>query len=361
MSKSIAIVTSEFPPLPGGIGNHAYLLSKYLHQSGYEVSVLSDFRNEKEDLAFDVEQTFAIHRVKRSRFTQLHRILKAKSLVQQNQTIICSGKFSLWLGALFSLFFYKKKVVAVLHGSELKAGNALLQGLTKWSLKKFDTLIAVSEFTKNFALSIAPHLSIEVINNGFEMKQFETCLKVAPTRLHLVTVGNLTFRKGQQNVIKALPLLREHFPEVHYHCIGIPTEKEKFSELARSLGVLDHITFHGILSDTERNAVLQESSIFLMLSQHIKNDFEGFGIAVLEANSLGIPAIGSRDSGIADAIRHQYSGFLVDQNDPSDVVQAVVALLKEYPKYSGQAREWSRHFDWHNIIQYYLKTLQHEA
>ena len=361
MNNKAFIISSEFPPLPGGIGNHAYLLSKYLQLSGYEISVVCDFRKEKEDLAFDAKQTFKIHRIKRNKFTQLNRIKKANSLIKQNATVICSGKFSLWIGALLKTFFYKKKFIAVLHGSELKAGNKVLQSLTKWSLKRFDILIAVSEFTKKFALTIEPNLSIEVINNGFEVGQFEPFLKEMPTVLNLVTVGNLTFRKGQQNVIMALPLLKEQFPDVHYHCIGIPTEREKFSELAQSLGVLDHITFHGILSDTERNTIIKKSSIFLMLSQRIKNDFEGFGIAVLEANSFGIPAIGSKYSGIADAIKNNYSGFLVDQNDPGDILNAVTKIMKDYSLYSKQAQEWSAHFDWNTIIQHYLKTIQHEA
>ena len=361
MNNKAFIISSEFPPLPGGIGNHAYLLSKYLQLSGYEISVVCDFRKEKEDLAFDAKQTFKIHRIKRNKFTQLNRIKKANSLIKQNATVICSGKFSLWIGGLLTIFFPKKKFIAVLHGSELKAGNTAVQGLTKWSLKRFDTLIAVSEFTKRFALTVDSNLSIQVINNGFEIGQFEPFLKEMPTRLDLVTVGNLTFRKGQQNVIMALPLLKEQFPDVHYHCIGIPTEKEKFSELAQSLGVLGHITFHGILSDTERNTIIKESSIFLMLSQRIKNDFEGFGIAVLEANSFGIPAIGSRDSGIADAIKNKYSGILVDQNDPKEIVNAVLAIMKDYTHYSEQAQEWTTHFDWKHIIHHYLKTIEHEA
>ena len=359
--KKIVVLTSEFPPLPGGIGNHAYLLSKYLQQSGYNISVLCDYRKEIEDSIFDLKQSFVVHRIKRNRFTQVNRIKIAKTLIAQHQTIICSGKFSLWMGAFFKTFHPKKNFLAVLHGSELKAGNSILQKLTKWSLGKFDTLIAVSEFTKKFALSVDSNLTIEVINNGFEIGHFEPNLIEKSTILNLVTVGNLTFRKGQQNVIRALPLLKKHFPDVHYHCIGIPTEKERFTVLASSLDVLDCITFYGILSDTERNDILKKSTIFLMLSQQIKNDFEGFGIALLEANSLGIPAIGSKNSGIADAIKNEYSGFLVDQNNPEDVLKAVAKLLKDYPLYSQQAQEWSTHFDWNKIIQHYLKIIKDEA
>ena len=77
LTKKIFLITSEFPPLPGGIGNHAYFLSNYLHKSGYDVSILTDFRAGKDDLVLDKEQDFTIYRVKRNKLTQFNRIKKA--------------------------------------------------------------------------------------------------------------------------------------------------------------------------------------------------------------------------------------------------------------------------------------------
>ncbi|HTO35039.1 MAG TPA: glycosyltransferase family 4 protein [Flavobacterium sp.] len=359
-AKNILFVTSEFPPLPGGIGNHAFLLSKYLQKNNFKVSVLCDFRSEKEDLEFDAKQNFTIYRTKRNKLTQLNRIKKAFLLVKKNETIICSGKFSLWIGGFLKTIFNAKKFIAVIHGSELRAGGKFSQFLTKWSLSKFDKLIAVSDFTKNYALQINPKLKIEVINNGIEkIEKNEEIEKLK--NVNLVTVGNLTFRKGQQNVIKALPLLKEKFPEIHYHCIGIPTEKEKFTKIAKSLNVLDNISFYGTLSDSERNKIVQKSSIFMMLSQMINNDFEGFGIAVLEANALGIPAIGSRDSGIADAINDGFSGILINQEDPKEIEKAISEIINNYSKFSKDVINWSENFEWNNIIKKYLKAIKNEA
>ena len=60
----ILIITSEFPPLPGGIGNHAFFLADYLCKMGYEISVVSDFRSPKSDKEFDKKQSFSIFRIK---------------------------------------------------------------------------------------------------------------------------------------------------------------------------------------------------------------------------------------------------------------------------------------------------------
>ena len=359
--KRILVLSSEFPPLPGGIGNHAYFLSKYLKKKGFEVTVVTDHRSEIEDIEFDEKQSFKIFRIKRNKWTYFNRIKKAFYLAKRNQIILCSGKFSLWLGAFLSSFFSSKRCVAVLHGSELKSGGFFSQQFTKWSLQRFDSLIAVSEFTKKNALEINPKLQIQVINNGIEVSHFSNIKVNKQESLNLITVGNLTFRKGQQNMINALPFLKGIYPNIHYHCVGIPTEKEKFTALAKPLEVLENITFYGALSDVEKNEMLAKSSIFVMLSEHIKNDFEGFGIALLEANILGIPAIGSKDSGISDAIKNGYSGFLVNQHNPEEIEKAISEIMANYSVFSEQAKKWSEKFDWNIIVEKYIKIIKNEA
>ena len=54
MICKILIVASEFPPLPGGIGNHAYNLASNLVSLGYEVTVIADHRDSiADEVKFD--------------------------------------------------------------------------------------------------------------------------------------------------------------------------------------------------------------------------------------------------------------------------------------------------------------------
>lgn len=356
--KKILVLTSEFPPLPGGIGNHAFFLSKYLIKKGFLVTVITDIRSSKEDVDFDAKQDFKIIRIKRNYFTYLNRVFKAIINAEKKNVIICSGKFSLWLGAILQYAFSRKKYVAILHGTELTAGGFFSKKFTKWSLRKFDKLIAVSEFTKQITLKIQPSLKIIVINNGVEINSINSFERNKSEDLNLVTVGNLTQRKGQQNVIKSLPKIVEKYPKMQYHCIGIPTEKDYLVQLAKELNVLPFITFYGALPDDKKNAILAKSTIFCMLSSVLKNgDVEGFGIAILEANLLGIPAIGSNDSGIADAISHRHSGLLINPNDSTQMLIAIDEILNNYNVYSENAKIWAKKFDWNQIILKYIEAI----
>ena len=355
------MITSEFPPLPGGIGNHAYSLSKYLQHSSYQISVVTDFRSIKDDERFDSQQKFTTHRITRTILTPFERIFRAFSLARNNQAIICSGKFSLWIGGMLKIFFQNKKYIAILHGSEIKAGGKFSQQLTQWSLKHFDEIIAVSNFTKMFAHKHNPDLKIVVINNGFDVIEMD---KNSAEHLILgspkiVTVGNLTYRKGQNNVIKALPFLKSKFPEIHYHCIGIPTEEKAFLQLANRLNVAKNITFHGALTTYDLVAVVQKSDVFVMLSDILENgDFEGFGIAILEANALGKPAIGSNNSGITDTIKSGFSGELVNPHNQEEILQALVKMMNNYNFYSTNAIQWSTEFTWDKVGRKYIEILE---
>lgn len=358
------MITSEFPPLPGGIGNHALHLANQLTVKGFQVTICTDQRSENlhDDIKFDNIQSFSIRRIKRYSLifiTYFVRLLFCFVEARRNDTVLVSGKFSLWSGAFLKMFFKRKKIIAILHGSELFAGDKFQQNLTKWSLKQFNNLIAVSNFTKKMTLQLDNSLSIEVINNGFSSvikNDVKESLKGFPK---IVTVGNVTYRKGQQNVIKALPDLRKVYPNIHYHIVGLPTEKRDFQKLADELGVSNLITFHGAVSNEDLSAIVAGSDLFIMLSQKLANgDFEGFGIAILEANALGLPSIGSSDSGITDAISDKFSGRLVLPNDITDITIAVTEIMENYEQYSGNAKQWSKQFEWNVVIDKYLALIE---
>ena len=354
------MITSEFPPLPGGIGNHAYLLAAYLQKAAYELSVLSDFRSEKEDLEFDKKQAFKTYRIKRNRLTQFNRVYKAFFIVKENNILICSGKFSLWIGGLLKIFFPKKNYIAVLHGSEIRAGGTISKMITQWSLKRFNKIIAVSNFTKEIALKYNPNLKINVINNGFILPKVTAVKSVKKVigNPKIITVGNVTNRKGQHNVINALPLLKSNFPAIQYHCIGIPTEEVAFMELAKKLDVQNHVTFHGALPTNDLITFLRESDVFFMLSDVLSNgDFEGFGIAILEANSMGLPSIGSNNSGIIDAIKVGFSGEVVDPKSKEEITEAFLKVMSQYEEYSQNAVLWSKNFTWKKIVKKYIEII----
>jgi phosphatidylinositol alpha-1,6-mannosyltransferase len=366
--NKIIIISSEFPPLPGGIGNHAYCLAFELFKNAKEVKVITDVRADKEEdeLVFDLDLPFEVKRISKFKiriFTYLIRIYYAliEAFSSNRRTFILSGKFSIWIGGLMKFIRPNHKYIAVVHGSEINAGGKFAKKYTAWCLSKFTKVIAVSKFTKNLILENKTIEDIVVINNGFSSlneNEFLLNRRKNTDELNIITVGNVTFRKGQNNVISALPAIKKVFPNVQYHIVGIPTEKATFKTLANELGVKENITFHGAITDIELKEIMIQADVFFMLSNVLENgDVEGFGIAVLEANAFGIPAIGSKNSGIADAIKNKYSGQLVDPKNEIEIVDSLIDIMNDFEEYSNNAIKWSKQFSWEIVIKKYLEII----
>jgi phosphatidylinositol alpha-1,6-mannosyltransferase len=359
-NKRILIVTSEFPPLPGGIGTHAYQLARHLSDKGCEVRVIADQRSQdiKEELEFDKGLAFEVSRIPLKRLRLLMYIKRIWMTFQgfkRVDVVFATGKFALWNVSFCSLF-YKTPIIAIIHGTEVNFKRYLLRASINWALKRFGTIVAVSQYTKQ----LVAHLKREVvvIPNGIVTKDWHVplanmrALKGSPI---LTTVGRVSQRKGQLNVIKHLPELLKLYPQLHYHCIGIPTGKEAFMAVAESLHVAEHITFHGMVATDTLQALLSQTDVFVMLSSETATgDVEGFGISILEANALGIPSIGSKYSGIEDAIQHGVSGMLIDPADGKGFKTAITEVLNHKTTYRQGAFAWAKQHEWSSICNQYI-------
>lgn len=364
--EQILIVTSEFPPQPGGIGNHAHHLALHLHLNGYKVTVISDCRSKTglEEAAFDDNLAFQVVRIPVTNprlFMYLKRLWFLWQQAKQHEVVIASGKFSLWSVGLLWLF-QSKKCLAVIHGTEVNLKNAFFKWFTSESLRRFDRVIAVSNFTKQL-VSHLPLKHMTVIPNGIDTAKWldlsaieSVPLKGAPK---LITVGRVSERKGQWQVIRHLPTLLTQYPELHYHCLGLANDLDACLQDVQKLGVEDHVTFHGAVSHNRLKALLKASDIFVMLSSESKTgDVEGFGIAILEANALGVPAIGATGSGIEDAILDGKSGILIRGNNTSAFLNAVETILNHKAEFSKQASIWADQHRWEEIIHQYVSVIQ---
>jgi len=367
--KKILFLCSEFPPGPGGIGNHGFNLIKTLQQKGYQVSIITNLENATttESQDFAKKENLEINYINREGILplQFRRIAAAFSKVSPYHYILCSGMFSLWIGGLLKLIYPKKKNIAIIHGTEVTDTNSIHQRFTKWALRKFDTIISVSKYTQEQIEPQYNKIKYEVIPNAISVADLQkyirrgepetTKWKGSPS---LLTVGNITRRKGQQNIIKVLPKLIKIYPEIHYHMVGLPSKKTEFEKLAHELNVQDYITFHGKVDTQTLYTSYQCCDVFVMLSEKQPDgDVEGFGIAILEANYFGKPAIGAIDCGIEDAIDEGNTGYKVPNNNPELIAEALQKIMSNYNYYHSHAKSWALKHDWNDIAESYIKLM----
>ncbi len=369
MKNRILFICSEFPPGPGGIGHHAWFLTKELSKldnTVIEVLAPADYADELEVFDFDSRQNFTIHRFMRmgwlTYFARCGKLIKL--LINTNYSHFwASGKFSLWLIWLQKSFLPRAKTLCILHGSEVNLGNLYLRLFTHQSIFQFQTIISVSRFTQSLLPTwiLENHLSLKVIPNGLDVSDFTLSNSVELQGYPaLLTVGHVSPRKGQHRLINALPELIKVYPDMVYHIVGRPIDQLKLERLASELGVNEHIVFHGAVKN--HSALwdyYKAADIFILLSENQSNgDVEGFGIVALEANAVGTPVIGAKYCGVEEAVLSEKSGVLVDGNEPKEIVEAVEYCLEKNSYLSEGSKRWANSHHWKLVAKKFISLIQ---
>ena len=133
--------------------------------------------------------------------------------------------------------------------------------------------------------------------------------------LCLVFIGRLLSSKGIYELIEALERIAN--PAIYLIVVG-PDEENVVGRVADDFpGLLNNIKFVGYSFTPEH--FLSAGDVLTLPSHR-----EGFGSVIIEAASVGIPAIGSDIYGICDAIDDGKSGLL---HRPRDV-DAIAAIIK---------------------------------
>ena len=369
----ILIVSSEFPPGPGGIGRHAADLSLALVGKGYFVDVFSSIdytsRESLERYNKELPDRISLNHFRRVGFlTYPLRIFKVLRSVRNHnyERLVFTGKFPLWVGGLVKIFYgNRKKIEFFVHGSEINPGNKFSKIITHWSLGKADRIWAVSEFTKSILPArVRETKEVRILPNAVHLSgwpSLESVEQYTDWKGHpkLLTVGSISPRKGQHRVINALPQLIKIYPEIHYHIVGMDINAGYLRDIINTLKLDDHVTLHGHLrGKNELAKAFRTSDIFVMLSENQPDgDVEGFGISILEANLYGVPAVGALGCGIEDAIEPGINGELVDGSNDLEISEVITNILDRRNQYRYGAIEWVTRHNWDILINDFLKAV----
>jgi len=166
----------------------------------------------------------------------------------------------------------------------------------------------------------------------------------APRPQRVVYVGRLEAYKHVDVMLRAMARLADRFPDVEILVIGKGAARESLEALAKELGIAERTRFTGFIDDEERDALLAGSRVSVCPSEK-----EGWGLTVIESNTLGTPVVATDADGLRDSVRDRETGFLVEMGDVETFAARIGALLEDDDlalRMSKAALAWSRTFDW---------------
>lgn len=376
----ILILSTEFPPGPGGIGHHAYQLASHLCQLKWQVMVASpqDYVTPAQRQAFNEQLPFPIITLTTKPIYIPRRLRRLYSLMRtfRPQVLLASGSRSLWLGGQLA-HWSKIPWVAMGHGSEFLTPSWWRLAMTRHAIKMATAMVAVSQYTAQ--LMDQAHIQskrLVVIPNGADQNRFRPGLDTNALRQRLkltnkrviLTVGNMSERKAQDVVIRALPEILAQCADVVYVIVGLPTRQAALEALATTLGVRQHVCFVGPVPDHELAMFYNLCDLFVLVSRKSSDgDVEGYGIVVVEAAMCGKAAVVSCHGGLPEAVHYGETGLLVPEDEPGATAQAILQLLMDNTKrvmMGHKAWQKAQHASWvHRVSQYddLLQTILSDA
>lgn len=136
----------------------------------------------------------------------------------------------------------------------------------------------------------------------------------------IVFVGRITRDKGVAELVAAFEQVRQQMGEVYLVMAGpVESVTEAFS---RTVAGHPFMRLPGFSPEPERYLAIAD--VFCLPSYR-----EGFGLSVIEAAAMGVPAVASRVVGLVDAVVDGNTGILVPPKDAQSLAQALVKLLQD--------------------------------
>jgi len=204
-----------------------------------------------------------------------------------------------------------KKTFVVVHGLEYEivkdAYSAWERIYMRYSIKLScrwaKKIIAVSKNTKKDLVELykIPENKIEVIyegvNQNLESKSpigdLDSKHSILNYKPYLLFIGRLEKRKNIEGIISAFEILKEKYniphglvlaglPGYGYESIKYKIESSKYKE---------EIIMPGFVSDEDKFGLIKNADVFLF-----PTFYEGFGLPVLEAQSVSVPVVTSNTS-----------------------------------------------------------------
>jgi glycosyltransferase-like protein len=208
------------------------------------------------------------------------------------------------------------------------------------SVREPDRVLAVSDHWRG-ELARLYGLDAPVVHNGVDARRFggPAPIDAAALRARLgdegrfvfLTVGGLEPRKGSYELIEALGRLRHRLAAppalvvVGGHSFqDHRSYRERVRRRARQLGSHDDLVEVGVVSDEELISWYHAADAFAFPS--VK---EGWGLAVLEAMSAGLPVVASDIPVFREYLTHGHSALLPPAGDAEGLASALTAVAHD--------------------------------
>ena len=253
--------------------------------------------------------------------------LKARKHAKSCDVIHAQWLLAGFVGA-FLKKFYKKPLICEVRGADLRSMPAWF---IRYTLKHVDHVISWTPEMTDLLYKHDRSRNIHDIKGMIDFEKLESKKgaeafrkEVNPKRKFLVTfLGRMVHMKNPLGFIRTVPSVIAKDKDVQFIMAGDGDLMPDAQRLVEKLGVQDSVKILGPRSDV--NAILRNTDVFVGLSPICHT----FSATIMEAMHLGVPCILDTPPYTEGYFTHQKYAYLVPQNDPEKLAQAILLLKKD--------------------------------
>lgn len=335
--RNLLILSYDYPPSTGGV-------SRLCH----EITLgLTSFYENIKVFTVAVPEVSTPHNIATAEITrfpakriqcEIETVKAIRKIKNKNSYDVLCG---IWHPEVLLAFLGGMRNIYVLgHGAEFLPGASKFRKkfwlpiYAKWSLGKVKKVITNSHFTKNLVKKIQPKsivkaLPLAVDHIFFKPKEHQQ--KDTDNLVKFVTVSRILEFKGHDFILKTFEKLPKNIQsKIEWHIAGTGPFLAKLKILIEASPLKPQIYLHGFISDKELPNFYNTKDVFVLATREVKvsHQVEGFGLVFLEAQSSGVPAIGTNTGGISDAIEEGNGGWLFEQDNLEALQKIIISVVK---------------------------------
>jgi glycosyltransferase involved in cell wall biosynthesis len=188
-----------------------------------------------------------------------------------------------------------------------------------------DAFITVSNNQKKYLTKWGVEPSrIHVIPISFGEKSVALPKQSIEGEIRIISAHRMTWEKNIDGNLRTVKEIIELGEKVRYDIYGDGRDASQVYYLIDKYQLNDIATYHGKISNDRLKEKLKSSDIFLQLSHS-----ESFGASVIEAQSMGLPAIISDSDGMPETIINGQTGYTFNPWNIESAADAIIKLKKD--------------------------------
>lgn len=355
MKKKVMMV---IPTLGGGGAERIVTdLARFLPRDKWDVLVVSLYGRKygNENLISQIEEaehTTVIFLEKRNGI-DFSLIKKLQKTIKEYRPDIIHTHLYAGVYVIAASLFLNKKILHTVHNiaeQELPKAHRKVMKMAYQNHKVIPVAISKAVLCSIGKIYQLKEKDVRLIYNGIDSGQFIQ-EEIEKKIYDFIAIGRLAPQKNPVLVLQAFAKTLQSFPDAKLCMCGDGELCQSLLNLIREYKLERNVELTGYVTNV--NDYLKKSAYFVFAS-----DFEGFGLAMIEAMAAGLPVIATKTDAAAELMTEEKEGYFCKVNDVKSLTEVMRRCLSmrgstTYNCLCENARKHAKQFDIKNMVTAY--------